>query len=261
MKIIKTALKILGGLLLIVILFSGAFRFGLLGGLTTKTHAASSAIDALQSSSSMTVNTEPWIVFSPTATIPKTGFIFYPCALCDARGFAPALRAIAEAGYLTIIVPMPSNFAIFDTDRALAVKTRYPDIDHWVIGGHSMGGGAAAMFLSDHPEGVDGLMMWDSYTNASYDISTLKLPVLSIYGDSHHSPDRMSVFMPAKKFLPAHTNYQVVAGGDHFQFGSFDLSNAPERITATISHQQQQQQVIDHAIKFLQLIETDGAQQ
>lgn len=254
MKVIKASLWTCGILLLAILLMGGAFRWGLLGGFTTKTPASQDALAALSSSDTVNVKAQQWLVFTPKAIIPKTGFIFYPCALCDPRGFAPLLHRIAEAGFLTVIVPMPSNFAIFDSDRALEVKTRYPDIDYWVIGGHSMGGGASAMFLYDHPNAVDGLMMWDSYTNESYDISSLKLPVLSIHGNHHHSPDRPVVFNNAKQFLPTSTEYQVVEGGDHFQFGAFNLSAEPERMTATISRSQQHQQIIDHSVKFLRTI-------
>ena len=44
---------------------------------------------------------------------------------------------------------MPSNFAIFATDKALAVKAANPEISNWIIGGHSMGGGIALRYAME----------------------------------------------------------------------------------------------------------------
>ncbi|ARN73392.1 hypothetical protein BST96_04260 [Oceanicoccus sagamiensis] len=233
-----------------------AFSFGWLGNeLTTKTHASEEALASLASSDAVVISEQRWITFTPTSKVPKTGFIFYPCALCDARGFAPLLKEIAATGFLVVLVPMPSNFAIFDADRALEVKQTFPAIEHWVIGGHSMGGGSSAMFLHSHPDNTDGLLMWDSFTYESYNISEQSLPVLTIYGDSHHSPERPAQFEEAKQYMPPHARYQVIAGGDHFQFGHFRAEDIAHRTTATIPREQQHQQIIAHSVAFLTAIE------
>ncbi len=262
MKIILTGLKLLALIAAILIGAATAFSFGWLGTeLTTKTHASDEAIASLNSSSEVQISTERWITFTPTADrTSNTGLIFYPCALCDARGFAPLLKEIAAAGFFVVLVPMPSNFAIFDADRALEVKDTYPEIQRWVIGGHSMGGGSSAMFLHSHPDNVDGLLMWDSFTYANYDISDQNLPVLTIYGDSHHSPERPVQFEEAKQYMPPHARYQVIAGGDHFQFGSFRTEDVAHRTTATIPREQQQQQVITHSVAFLTAIDQGNAE-
>ncbi|WP_101759043.1 alpha/beta hydrolase [Oceanicoccus sp. KOV_DT_Chl] len=244
--------------LLLVVLFGTAFRFGWLGQLTTKTHASAKAIAAVSSSAAAKLDQtalieKQWIVFTPKATVstPTIGLIFYPCALCDARGFAPLTRQIAEAGFLTALIPMPSNFAIFDYERALEVQAHYPSIQQWVVGGHSMGGGASAMFLAKHPTGADGLLMWDSYTNADYDISTLGLPVLSLYGNRHHDPKRKQTFTAAKPYLPATTRYQVIDGSDHFQFGDFAPEDVAHRSFGTLPLEEQHRQLLAYSIDFL----------
>ncbi len=256
MKIIVTGLKILAVIAVILIAAATAFSYGWLGNdLTTKTHASEEAIASLTSSDSVAVSNQRWITFTPTSQAPSTGFIFYPCALCDARGFAPLLKEIAGAGFLVVLVPMPSNFAIFDADRALEVKETYPEIERWVIGGHSMGGGSSAMFLHSHPNNTDGLLMWDSFTYANYNISNQSLPVLTIYGDSHHSPERPAEFEDAKQFMPPDARYQVIVGGDHFQFGSFRAEDVAHRTTATIPRDQQHRQIIDYSVDFLATID------
>lgn len=248
---IRIGLWLFGMAISLLLLAGTAFRFGLLGQLTTKSRASADAIAAMSATDAVNLNTEQWIVFTPKTDFPKTGLIFYPCALCDARAFVPLTRDIAAAGFLTVIVPMPGNFAIFDYARAIDVKSRYPDIKRWVLGGHSMGGGAAAMFLKAHPGAVDGLLMWDSYSNEDYDISAQSLPVLSIYANKHHSPDRPQRFEHVKQFLPPHTRYQVIDGSDHFQFGSFNPEDIAEYSTGTVPLAEHHRQLLAHSIKFL----------
>ena len=95
------------------------------------------ALAALQSDSQVKVTTDPWLVFQPTQSTPTTGLIIYPGGRVDPRAYAPQARAIAEKGYLVVIVPMPLNLAVFGSGRASSVIQAYPDIEKWVIGGHS----------------------------------------------------------------------------------------------------------------------------
>ncbi|MFN8620533.1 MAG: alpha/beta hydrolase [Chloroflexota bacterium] len=100
-----------------------------------------------------------FIAFTPTAATPTAGFIFYPGGKVRPRRTRSA-QAIAEAGYLVAIVPMPLNLALLGANGADAVIAAYPDIDTWVIGGHSLGGAMAATnYVDQHPGAVDGLAL------------------------------------------------------------------------------------------------------
>jgi len=70
------------------------------------------ALDALQSDSQVQVTEDGWIVFQPSGTQPDSGLILYPGGRVDPRAYAPIARAIAEQGYLVVIVPMPLNLAV-----------------------------------------------------------------------------------------------------------------------------------------------------
>lgn len=93
------------------------------------------ALSALQSDSKVTVTTQPWIVFTPTSGQKPVGFIIYPGARVDPRSYAPAAHALAAEGYLTVIVPMPFNLAIFGSDSATGVMAPFPSITSWAVGG------------------------------------------------------------------------------------------------------------------------------
>ncbi|MGE5601788.1 MAG: alpha/beta hydrolase, partial [Nitrososphaerales archaeon] len=121
------------------------------------------ALVAMQSGDGVAVQTSPWLTFTPAGRLPTTGFIIYPGGRVDYRSYAPAAHAIAEQGYLAVIVPMPFNLAVFGSGRASDVMKAHPEITRWAIGGHSLGGAMAAKYAYDQPDSVLGLGLWAAY--------------------------------------------------------------------------------------------------
>ena len=58
--------------------------------------------------------------------------------------------------------------AIFDANAAEDVIAQFPEIQHWYIAGHSMGGAMASKFVSEHPDQVDGLILMGAYIYGDY---------------------------------------------------------------------------------------------
>lgn len=109
--------------------------------------ASEIALQALETDSLVTVKLESEIyIFTPVDVTPVTGFIFYPGGRVDYRAYAPVLRMIAEKGYFVALVPAPLNLAFFDVNAAAPVLALHPEIQNWVVSGHSLGGVAASLF-------------------------------------------------------------------------------------------------------------------
>jgi pimeloyl-ACP methyl ester carboxylesterase len=115
------------------------------------------ALAALESDAGVLVETAPWLVFRPANQDPSIGLILYPGGRVDPRAYAPTARALAEEGYLVVIVPMPLNLAVLAPGRAAEVMAAFPGIKSWAIGGHSLGGAMAANFAHSNPGAVRGL--------------------------------------------------------------------------------------------------------
>jgi len=209
------------------------------------------AIAALESDELVTVTTDPWLTFTPAQIAPNTGFIFYPGGRIDPGGYAPTMLEIASEGYLVVIPEMPINMAVFNPNIADEITAYYPEIQHWVIGGHSVGGTMAAQYTDKHPEIIDGLAIWASYPANSTDISDLDIPVVSIYGGNEVGVNDNSVGK-RKHLLPADTLYIRIEGGDHHQFGSYIIK--PEEHLATTSRASQQQQTIQVTLDLLTMV-------
>jgi len=210
------------------------------------------AIEALGSDSLVTVTQEQWLTFTPVDSELKTGFIFYPGGRIDPRAYASLARAITAEGYLVVIPTMPINMAIFDTDAADEIIAQYPDIEHWAIGGHSVGGTAAAIYTDIHPEIIEGLAIWASYPADSTDISDMDIPIISIYGSREEGVTDESVSERAH-LLPEDTRYIVINGGDHHQFGSYEIN--PEEHLATIPRASQHEQILQATLALLAEVE------
>ena len=212
------------------------------------------ALIALQSDSDVTVTTEPWLVFQPTDQVPTTGFIIYPGGRVDPRAYAPIAHSIAAQGYLVVIVPMPLNLAVFGANRAASVIQTYPDIQYWVIGGHSLGGSMAALYADKHRDQINGLVLWASYPASSNDLSDSNTKVLSIFGtqDGLATKDKIDA---SRELLPADTTWVPIEGGNHGQFGWY--GDQPGDNPATISRQDQQAQIIQATLDFLKSMQTN----
>lgn len=101
------------------------------------------ALNSLKSTMDVLVKLNKDLFFIPKDSSPRVGIIIYPGGRVDPRAYAPLAHGIAREGFLTVIVDMPLNLAVFDADAALDILPRYPEVDLWVVGGHSLGGSMA----------------------------------------------------------------------------------------------------------------------
>jgi pimeloyl-ACP methyl ester carboxylesterase len=206
------------------------------------------ALIALQSNTQVEVKKNGWIEFKPKTGEPSTGLIIYPGGRVDPASYAPIAQAIAGQGYLVTIVPMPLNLAVFGINRASQVIEAHPKISHWAVGGHSLGGAMAASYTHDHPDLIDGLVLWASYPASSDDLSKSGLPVLSISG-SQDGLSTQGKILETARLLPEDASFLEIQGGNHAQFGWYGFQ--PGDGTAQISRQDQQEAIVQATEEFL----------
>jgi hypothetical protein len=206
------------------------------------------ALAALESDDAVQVETEPWFAFGPAGGEPSTGLILYPGGRVDPRAYAPTARAIAEEGFLVVIVPMPLDLAFFAPDRAADVMAAFPEVARWAVGGHSLGGAMTARFAHQNPGAVAGLALWASYPAGSDDLSGHDLAVASVYGtrDGVATEDEIVASRP---LLPPDTEWTAIEGGNHAQFGWYGPQSGDNE--ATISREEQQAQIVTATLQLL----------
>lgn len=182
----------------------------------------SAALAAMRGDGRVEVRDGSWITFLPRGAPPKAGVIFYPGGRVDPRAYAPILARIAAEGYLVMAARMPLNLAILGIGKASEAMALHPEIDDWILGGHSLGGAMAAQYVKTREGSLDGLFLWASFPPDSCDLSGSSLSVLSLSAelDGLSTHPKIEASRPR---LPPGTRFSVIAGGNHTQFGDYPL--------------------------------------
>ncbi len=222
---------IAGGIVLLVLaILVGAFFWYV----SDYYRAEDVAIEVLAQGSGITEQ-DNLTILSPTYPT-DTAIIFYPGAKVEAEAYLPLLDQIRKTGVTCILVEMPFNMAIFDSNAAEKVMEQFPEVEHWYIAGHSMGGAMASQFAANHPDEVDGLILLGAYIYGDY----APEDTLTVYGSLNQSVEDK---------LDYTENVVEIEGGNHAQFGNYgpQKGDAP----ATISAEEQQKQTVEAIEEFL----------
>lgn len=197
------------------------------------------------------------IVFLPQKNPHRYGVLFFPGGGVDPTAYLPLNRKIAENGVLAIIVKLPYRFAPFDAHKELAVKnaleiqSKYPEIEHWLVCGHSKGGEMAAMLAANYPEKIDGLVLMATSHPKRFSLADTKMPVKKIYGsnDGVAAPYKIQ---ETAHYLPADVAWVEIKGGNHSQFGYYGEQLMDN--SATISRDAQQAIILQEILKMIPTI-------
>lgn len=209
---------------------------------------------ALVSDSAVTVTESGgWYTFTPTDPA-TTGLVYSPGARVDVRATAAVLRPLAEAGYLVVVLKEPLGIALTDLGQSAGPIDAHPEIEHWAVGGHSLGGVAAARFAEQHPELVDGLLLHASYPLDDMSAAT-DLTITSISGsqDGLSTPAKIDA---SRAKLPADTTYVQVPGAVHAFFADYGAQPGDGR--PTTSRADAQEQIITASRELLERINLGG---
>lgn len=190
-------------------------------------HADDAAVAAMSPAAGVAVKQKGnTLVFIPEDA--ETGLISYPGGKVEYTAYAPLMRALADNGVLGVLVRMPLNLAVLDVNAANSIPEQYPQINHWYIGGHSLGGSMAASHAANNTSAYDGLVLLASYSTAN--LRTFGLPVISIFG-SQDGVLNMEKYAEYRRNLPAAFEEHIIEGGCHTGFGSYgpqDGDGAPK---------------------------------
>ena len=219
-----------GILLTILVLLAGGFFWYV----SDYYRAEDVALEVLASGDHLEVRDHLTILspFYPTYTV----IIFYPGAKVVAAAYLPLLDQLRQTGLTCILVEMPFHLAIFDVNAAEGVMAQFPDIRHWYIAGHSMGGAMASQFASEHPDEVDGLILLGAYLYGGYPPAD----TLTIYGSLNQSVEDQIDYTE---------NVVEIQGGNHAQFGNYGPQEGD--LPATISAEEQQAQTMTAISDFI----------
>lgn len=235
--------KIFTGIaIFLVILVSGFFIY-----VSSYYKASSLALDSLKSDSLVTVEQNGDILFEPVSDAKNIGFIFYPGAKVEASAYSTLAKEIASNGYTVIIAKMNFNLAILSPNRADSIINKYEDIDHWVIGGHSLGGVMASNYALENDK-IKGLVLLASYPQSKTNFTDKSIKVLSLWGSNDKVADLNKV-KAAKDVTPNDAKFIEINGGNHGGFGDYGHQKGDGE--ASITNKEQMMEASKYIIELL----------
>lgn len=173
-----------------------------------------------------------------SAGIPgNTGLIFYPGGKVDEKAYFPLMKKLSQSGITCVLVKMPFHLAVLDANAADQVYDKLPEIEHWYIGGHSLGGSMASSYAASNQDKIEGLILLGAYIYG--DVSPNQ--ALTIYGSNDLVLDRSKITYTE--------NIVVIEGGNHAYFGNYGEQDGDG--TASITRDEQQKQTVDVVISFI----------
>ena len=210
-------------------------------------HADSQALDVLRGMNGVNVSeitqedegVSGWYFDGPGT---DSALVFYPGAKVEAAAYAPLMETLSLRGVDCYLCDMPFNFALLGRDAAGTIRTgEINNYGKWYIGGHSLGGVAAAM-AADDAEEAGGEAAWDGLVLlASYPTEEISTPVISIYGteDKVLNTGKYNKTKSAGLW-PSDFTEVVIKGGNHAQFGNYGEQKGDGSPAITAAEQQKE---------------------
>lgn len=180
-------------------------------------------------------------VFLPKDQQVKAVIFFYPGGKVEYTAYSALMYELADKGYICVLPEMPENLAFLRVDTIDAIRAKYAqemtavkDLD-WYLAGHSLGGVAAAKYLTEEAapgtgdqgagtgtkaDAFKGLILCASYP--ADDLSGLGIRFLSIRG-SNDGVLNLKRYEDSRKFWPSDSTEKVIDGGIHSFFGCYGI--------------------------------------
>lgn len=204
-------------------------------------HADETALSAMESDEDVQTRNVNfgWIFDGPSD---ENALVFYAGGKVEETAYAPLCHELARNGMDVFLLQLPFRIAFFGLNMAGEVMDQFDYYDQWFIGGHSLGGVAAASYAARKGDDLDGLILLGSYVMDDLDES---LKVLLIHGseDKVLNMDRFEKSL--ENISPIYVNH-VIQGGNHAQFGSYGPQKGDG--TALISPEQQVRETVQTII-------------
>jgi pimeloyl-ACP methyl ester carboxylesterase len=210
--------------------------------------------DTFESDGNITVNeTDDEIAFLPAGSGKSVHVIFFQGGMADPKAYAPLCRKIAGAGFHCHLIKMSWRLPQYDYKKVLTMF----DISsqRYIVGGHSQGAKMAAQLVYETNDLFKGLFLLGTSHPRDIDLSSSNIPCLKLYAE-HDGLASVNEVMQNKDNLPKNCTLQRINGGNHSQFGYLGKLLLDDE--ATITLEQQQEEVLTSLLKFFNEVDSQG---
>ncbi len=209
---------------------AGVLYFG------TPHHGPDASVAGVEADPTVTVTEQGGTyTLEPSDGEPTAGLVFYPGARVHPDAYVASLAPLASEANVTVVVPkLRLNLAVLDQNAASGYVTD-STVEHWYVGGHSLGGAMACRYASENPGAVEGVVLYASYCDR--DISGTGLAALSVTGSADTVLDSNS-YENNRDNLPADATTRELPL-NHTQFGSYrgQRGDEPSNLSYATAHE------------------------
>ncbi len=224
-------------LLFPLLLLAGCFVY-----VSDRYKADTNALEAMSSDEVIVEKTDYGWFFDGAGD--EDALIFYPGAKVQEIAYAPLLHELSRKGIDVCVVDSLFDIAFFNMNGAARVMNQL-DYDHWYLGGHSLGGVVASLYLQKHPEDFDGLILLASYTNKQM---PKKIKEIVIVG-SKDDVINWEALKKGRELASDDYKEHIIEGGNHAQFGSYGFQRGDGQ--ADISAEEQIKETVEIIIEAI----------
>ncbi|WP_353893610.1 alpha/beta hydrolase [Proteinivorax hydrogeniformans] len=241
MAYIKKKLKVF---VAVFIIFVGSFT----GFINFRTYKAMDEALKVMEMGNVTIQ-DRTIIINPEEE-PIANLVLYQGGLVQSEAYAVLGQMLSKQGIKVFIPKMPLNLPILNARAFDSIVGEYDDGNKWYIGGHSLGGATASMYVKTNPENIEGIFFFGAYPSDRSDLSEFEVDVLSINAtlDSIIDVDK---YIKTKSLLPQHTVYVELDGGNHSNFGYYGLQKGDEE--STITREEQHKIVLEKISELIKM--------
>ncbi len=174
----------------------------------------------------------------------EDALIFYPGAKVQETAYAPLLHELSRKGIDVCVVDSLFDIAFFNMNGAAKVINEL-DYDRWYLGGHSLGGVVASLYLQKHPDAFEGLILFASYTNKQMPERIKEIVIVG----SNDGVINWEALEKGRELASDDYEEHIIEGGNHAQFGSYGFQKGDGQ--AGISPQEQIRETVEIIIEAI----------
>ncbi|MGM0435784.1 MAG: alpha/beta hydrolase [Bacillota bacterium] len=157
--------------------------------------------------------------------------VLYPGGLVHPEAYLELGSKLSKSSFNVYIPKMPFHFPLLDSD--IVFKIGMDETLPTFIGGHSLGGVAAARAVDEHEGEFAGLFLLASYPEEGIDLRERDIPVLSLIASNDGIMNRDAYQDGVTRLNQDRFNEVSIPGGNHAYFGSYGEQSGDNEATIT----------------------------
>ncbi|MCD8331810.1 MAG: alpha/beta hydrolase [Oscillospiraceae bacterium] len=177
------------------------------------------------------------------------GFLIFSGAKTDERAYAYLAKLLHEEGYTVVIPKQRFHLSAFGTRHGLELMDSNPNIQKWILIGHSLGGMPVSRIAAARQDALRGIALLATF--ASVDLSGLGIAAIRVTAE-HDGVMNNEAMEKYSGNLPNHAVNIMLKGANHQGFAAYKSVSGRDG-KASISWQEQNQQTVRLILDFFQI--------